>query len=194
MDIMASLGLISGFGGVALAFFIFHFVTWCLSREDREIIQQRKYWYKQYPAGSYIEVVSWDVVTDYSKLKSCYLTQAEFNEAKKRASQTERKVDIYKVITPEEYFTCSNYSERDLWEDYLIGHRIFLCVKNADGKAKTITADTIEECRKGIKQIYKVSDVEMKILELKGRESGNEIVKSYSNSRKKNYGKNIKSR
>lgn len=194
MDIMASLGLISGFGGIALAFFIFRFVTWCLSREEREIAQQRKYWYKQYPAGSYIEVVSWNVVTDYSKLRSCYLTQAELNKAKERARQTERKVDIYKVIAPEEYFTCVGYPEKDLWEDYLFNHEIFLCVKNADGKAKTITADTIEECRKGIKQIYKISDVKLKILELKGRESGNEIVKSYSNSRKKNYREGIKSR
>lgn len=194
MDIMANLGLISGLGGVALGFFIFYLVTWCLSKEAREIIQQRKYWYKQYPVGSYIEVVSWNVITDYSKLKSCYLTQAEANEAKERASQTERKVDIYKVITPEEYFTCIRYPEKDLWEDYLLNHEIFLCVKNADGKAKTITADTVEECRKGIKQIYKVSDVKMKILELKERKSGNENIKSYSNSRKKNYGENIKSR
>ncbi len=171
-------------GGVALAFSIYSFVTSVEYKNEKKVQKQRKEWYKKYPVGAKLEIAVWE--------RKC-TTQYEMNKNLK-----EKKCSYYTVVSPQEFFNSPQggcgVDNKTMQRFYMNNNGILLYCRGENNEFRTITTETLLEIRRGYKEIRKVSDVKMKILELKGRESGNEIVKSYSNSRKKNYRKGIKSR
>ena len=151
---------------------------------ERKIQKHRKEWYKKYPPGTKLEIAVWE--------RKC-TTQYEMNKNLK-----EKKCSYYTVVSPQEYFNSPQggcgVDSKTMQKFYMNNNGILLYCRGENNEFRTITTETLLEIHRGYKEISKVSDVKMKILELKGRESRNEIVKSYSNSRKKNYRKGIKSR
>ena len=172
------------FGSIVLAFFIYSFVTSVEYKNEKKVQKQRKEWYKKYPVGTKLEIAVWQ--------RKC-TTQYEMNKNLK-----EKKCSYYTVVSPREYFNSSlsgsGVNSKTMQRFYMNDNGILLCCRGESNEFRAITIETLSEINRGYKEIHKVSDVKMKILELKERESGNEIVKSYSNSRKKNYRKGIKSR
>ena len=170
--------------GVALAFSIYSFVTSVEYKDERQVQKQRKEWYKKYPVGTKLEIAVWE--------RKC-TTQYEMDKNLK-----EKKCSYYTVVSPQEYFNSPQYrgsiDNKTMQRFYMNNNGILLYCRGKNNEFRAITTETLLESNRGYKEICKVSDVKMKILELKGRESKNEIVKSYSNSRKKNYRKGIKSR
>lgn len=171
-------------GGFTLVSSIISFFTSTEYKNRRKVEKQRKEWYKKYPVGTKIEIAIW-------KRKQC-TTQYEMNKNLK-----EKECSYYTVVTPQEFFNSSQggeISNKMLQKLYMNDNGILLYCRGKNNEFRTITTETLLEIHRGYKEIHKVSDVKMKIIELKGRESKNEIVKSYSNSRKKNYRKGIQSR
>lgn len=150
---------------------------------ERKIQKHRKEWYKKYPPGTKLEITVWE--------RKC-TTQYEMNKNLK-----EKKCSYYTVVSPQEYFESpqgGGVKSKARQKFYMNNNGILLYCRGDNNKFRAITTETLLEIHRGYKEISKVSDVKMKILDLKGRESKNEIVKSYSNSRKKNYRKGVQSK
>ena len=182
------LGLLLGIGIPGLAIFIFWLI--CYFEEDsvnlRKVRRRRVEWYRKYPIGTRIEVITYK--------RKQYNTQFEMENQKPDYNNKECK--YYTIVEPKDYFTSWEGSSvpKSLYTRFLDNEGVLLVCRGDSNSFKFFTTENLLEIHQGWKELHKVSDVKMKILELKGRESGNEIVKSYSNSRKKNYRKGVKSR
>lgn len=155
-----------------------------VSWEEKEIEKERKKYYKQYPIGSYIEV------NTYNRERQMYDSQIAANanaldyiEPKTKRVKTSK---YYQVVSVKEYCTAMEI-ERMLWNNYLNNDEVLLCVKEIFSQSpeyKTVTKDVISNVW-AKKELCPMSEVKLKIIELKERKSKNEIVESYSNSREK---------
>lgn len=213
--------LLFGIGVPCLAMFIFWLI--CYFEEDnvrlRKIGKQRIEWYKKYPVGTNIEIVTWEkkkpktqteanAQLDWRMMCVEKATAMYFRDdygdlkvydspivKEKKKQDLERVFTYYTVVSPQEYYKAQKIKGAKHKLEYVMNDNgILLYCRGERGEFRSITKETEGELNQGIKEIYKVSDVKMKILDLKGRESKNEIVKSYSNSRKKNYRKGVQSK
>ena len=159
-----------------------------LSWEDKKISRERKKYYKQYPIGSYVEVNTYN--RDRQMYDSQILANANVLDYIGPKTKIVKTSKYYQVVSVKEYCTAMGI-ERTLWNYYLNDDEILLCVKEIFSQSpeyKTVTKDTISSVW-AKKELCSVSEVKLKIIELKERKSKNEIVKSYSNSRKKSHRK-----
>lgn len=214
-------GLLSGIGVPGLAIFFFWLI--CYFEEDnvklRKITKKRKEWYRRYPVGTNIEIITWEkkkpktqmeanTQLDWRMICAEKATAMYFRDGYgdlkvyespivkvKNKQDLEKVYTYYTVISPQEYYKAQKIKEKKRKLEYIMSNNgILLYCRGEKGEFRSVTIETEYEINKGVKEIYKVSDVKMKILDLKGRESKNEIVKSYSNSSKKNYRKGIQSK
>lgn len=204
------------FPGLAL------FIFWLLYyfEEDniklRKINKKREKWYKKYPVGTNIEIITWEKKTPKTQMEAnnqldwrmicaekatAMYFRDDYGDLRTYKSSIVKKAELekvfkyYTVVSLQEYYKAQHIEGtkyRLKWHANENG--VLLYCKNDKNEFYSISTETELEFKKGLKEIHKVSDVKMKILELKGRESKNEIAKSYSNSRKKNYRKDIQSK
>lgn len=164
--------------GVGLAFLIFYFVWRTENKDLFKIQKQRKQWQNEYPIGTKIEVVTWEYETQADANK--YLEHVEWLRAGKQPkaeflkikSKRIRNSKYYTIVSPQEYFSRQlGHWEKYEWDWYMNEHGILLFCKEDDivGEVRTFTTENLLEIAQGKKEIHKVSDVKLKILELKGR-------------------------
>ena len=152
--------------------------------EEKKIEKERKKYYKQYPIGSYIEVNTYNEERQMYDLQIAANANAlDYIEPKTKTVKTSK---YYQVVSVKEYCTAMGI-ERMLWNCYLNSDEVLLCVKEIFSQSpeyKTVTKDVISNVW-AKKELRPMSEVKLKIIELKERKNKNEIVKSYSNSREK---------
>lgn len=97
--------------GLALIFIFFN--AWFNNyKKERKVQKQRKEWYKKYPPGTKLEIVTWK--------RKC-TTQYEMNKNIK-----EREYTYYTVISPREYFIKQHDGDRHLWNWYMNNNGVLL--------------------------------------------------------------------
>lgn len=156
MDIIQTFSII--FGIFFLTFIIYASVR-IITSDERLIAEIRKEWFKKYPIGTNLEVITWK--------ERPYDTQWEANlhKGKKR----EKTSEYYIVVSPQEFFEHEDVPKY-MWNYTMNMHEVILLVKNTKKNSySTAQADIIKDIRDGKKEIRKISDVQMKILELKKR-------------------------
>lgn len=155
-----------------------------VSWEEKKIAKERKKYYKQYPIGSYIEVNTYNRERQMYDLQIAANANAlDYIEPKTKIVKTSK---YYQVVSVKEYCTAMGI-ERMLWNSFLNNDEVLLCVKEIFSQSpeyKTVTKDVISNVW-AKKELCPMSEVKLKIIELKERKSKNEIVKSYPNSREK---------
>lgn len=169
----------------ALCLFLGSKLLWnIISWGDKKIAQERKKYYKQYPIGSYIEV------NTYNRERQMYNLQIAVNanalDYIEPKTKTVKISEYYQVVSIKEYCIAMGI-KRTLWNYYLNDHNVLLCVKEIFSQSpeyKTVTKDIISNVW-AKKELCSMSEVKLKIIELKERKNKNEIVESYSNSREK---------
>ena len=169
----------------ALCLFLCSKLLWnIMSCEDKKIAKERKKYYKQYPIGSYVEV------NTYNRERQMYDLQISANANALDYIGPKTKIvkisKYYQVVSIKEYCMAMGI-ERMLWNCYLNSDEVLLCVKEIFSQSpeyKTVTKDVTSNVW-AKKELCPMSEVKLKIIELKERKSKNEIVKSYSNSREK---------